>query len=57
MSQTENSSDPYFRSEGKVRLFFVRFVYLLQSTFLSLPWEIAHAYLQNPKSMSVLAEK
>ena len=23
----------------------------LQSTFLSLPWEIAHAYLQNPRKM------
>ena len=27
---------------------FLGFMYLLQSTSLSLPWEIAHAYLQNP---------
>ena len=27
---------------------FLGFLYLLQSTTLSLPWEIAHAYLQNP---------
>ena len=30
---------------------FLGILYLLQSTSLSLPWEIAHAYLQNPRKI------
>ena len=30
---------------------FLGILYLLQSTSLSLPWEIAHAYFQNPKKI------
>ena len=47
----EHRIDTPFAKDFDMNKLFVGFLYALQSTSLSLPWEIAHAYLQNPRKI------